>query len=308
MHRRYEHGNIPIEIIRTFVAVVENGSFSKAGQALGLSQPAITSQMKRLQTLVGGATFDRARGGTALSPRGTLVMTHAKRILQENDQLLSLGGGTGDPQPIRVGLPTVYIDAFLRILVRETWHDQITLMTTHTNELEKNFADGYLDVVCVLYQPQGSRDVVCEWEEPFVWVRSRNFVLSPGSPVPVVSWPRSPQAQPAVTALENSGSAYRLVFSSYDYRARLAAVAAGLGLMTMPERQVELPLVVARDYYLPPMPPLCVGVRLRKGLPDDRADKVLALLKRLRPEVTEKSHHALAHDAKRAQPPVPHQA
>ena len=102
MHRRYEHVNIPIEIIRTFVCIVESGSFSKAGRTLGLSQPAITAQMKRLQFMVGTAVFDRTRGGATLTQRGELVLSHARRILEENDRILSLGGATSEWQPIRI--------------------------------------------------------------------------------------------------------------------------------------------------------------------------------------------------------------
>ncbi len=60
MHRRYQHINIPTEIVRTLVVIAEMGSFSKAGEKLGLSQPAISAQMKRLQVLVGGTIFERA--------------------------------------------------------------------------------------------------------------------------------------------------------------------------------------------------------------------------------------------------------
>lgn len=286
MHRRYEHINVPIEIVRTFVSVVEHGSFSKAGLALHLSQPAITAQMKRLQMMVGGTVFDRARGGTALSPRGTLVMTHAKRILQENDQLLSLGGATSDSQPIRVGLAAIFITDFLKIVGSKSWREQVTFLSAHSVEIEKNFNDGYLDVGCILNEAAESPDVVFEWTEPFVWVRSRNFVLSPGSPIPIVCWPGSPQSQPALASLESKHSPYRIVFSSYDYRTRLAAVAAGLGLMSVPQRHLEPPLVVAKEYYLPPLRDLCVRILAQKGLADHKAAKIIELLKMLRPGAT----------------------
>jgi DNA-binding transcriptional LysR family regulator len=283
MHRRYEQTNIPIEIVRTFVCVVTSGSFSKAGDILALSQPAITGQMKRLQMLVGGAIFDRDRGGTVLTPRGTLVLTHAKKILEENDQLLLLGGGTSEAQPIRVGVPTVYADEFLEAIASGGRPERLTFLCGHTIELEKNFADGYLDIACVLHRPEDARGLIEEWTEDFVWVRSKNFVLSPGNPIPVISWPGSPQAQPAVEVLENNGVAYRVVFSSSDYGARQAAVAAGLGLMSMPKRQVKPPLVISKDYYLPDLPRLRVGLRVRKALPSDKVQKIVDLFRTLQP-------------------------
>jgi hypothetical protein len=59
MHRRYEHLNVPVEIVRTVVAVSETGSFSRAGERLGLSQPAVSAQMRRIQNLLGGE-FERS--------------------------------------------------------------------------------------------------------------------------------------------------------------------------------------------------------------------------------------------------------
>ena len=44
MHRRYDGINIPIEIVRTLVAIADLGSYSKAGEKLGLSQPAISAR------------------------------------------------------------------------------------------------------------------------------------------------------------------------------------------------------------------------------------------------------------------------
>ena len=51
MHRRYQGINIPIEVVRTVVEIAEQGSYTKAGERLLLGQPAISAQIKRLQTL-----------------------------------------------------------------------------------------------------------------------------------------------------------------------------------------------------------------------------------------------------------------
>src|SRR5262245_57188385 len=75
MHHRYEGINIPIEIIRTLVAIAELGSYSRAGVKLGLTQPAISAQVKRVQAMVGGALFERTgQGAIGLTPLGGLVL------------------------------------------------------------------------------------------------------------------------------------------------------------------------------------------------------------------------------------------
>src|SRR5271155_1883666 len=113
MHRRHQHLNIPIEIVRTVVAISETGSLSKAGERLGLSQPAVSSQINRLQSL-GGALFSKTANGTTTTELGKLALREARRILEANDQLLRLGGNTDGPQPLRLGLSTLFVQRFIR--------------------------------------------------------------------------------------------------------------------------------------------------------------------------------------------------
>ena len=283
MHRRYEHVNIPIEIIRTFVCIVESGSFSKAGRTLGLSQPAITAQMKRLQFLVGTAVFDRTRGGATLTQRGELVLSHARRILEENDRILSLGGATSEWQPIRIGLSPLYAEDFFNGLAADG-REQLTVLCLRPSELEKGLADGILDIVCQFNPPGDSAAPVTDWHEDFVWARSRDFVLRPGSPIPIVCLPGRIEDQPPIRALESNGLSYRIALTSYDVRARYAAVSAGFGLIGLPGRYVKEPLVVAKEYYLPALPSLRAGIRVRAGLPtNNRVDNIVRLLMTLAP-------------------------
>src|ERR1700748_3092074 len=96
--------HIPTEIMRTVVTINETGSLTKAAERMGLSQPAITAQIKRLQTLIGGEIFIRTSSGTTTTELGRLVIQQARRILEANDQLFYLGGMQPGEQPIRLGL------------------------------------------------------------------------------------------------------------------------------------------------------------------------------------------------------------
>src|ERR1700753_197485 len=123
MHRRHQHLNIPIEIVRTVVAISETGSLSRAGDRLGLSQPAISSQIKRLQSLVGGALFVKTANGTTTTELGKLALQQARRILAANDKLLRLGGNNNGPQALRLGLSTLFVNAFLKSVTTDTLAD-----------------------------------------------------------------------------------------------------------------------------------------------------------------------------------------
>src|ERR1700744_1604222 len=115
MHRRHQHLNIPIEIVRTVVAISETGSLSKAGDRLGLSQPAISAQIKRIQSLVGGSLFVKTANGTTVTELGKLALRQARLILEANDRLLRLAGPTQARQMLRVGLSPLLTDTFYGI-------------------------------------------------------------------------------------------------------------------------------------------------------------------------------------------------
>jgi DNA-binding transcriptional LysR family regulator len=262
MHRRYQDLNIPIEIVRTVVAISETGSLSKAGERLGLSQPAISSQIKRLQGLVGGALFLKTANGTTTTELGKLALQQARRILEANDQLLRLGGNTeGIQQQTSDTLADIFIHA------------------DHSVPIGKGLIDGYIDIACIFentaIESEIEQLVIDRVKDPLVWVRARNFVLSPGTPVPILTWPGDDWMMRTLT---RHGIAFNIVFTGPDYHAKLTAVEAGIGFTAVPASMVPSSLVRAREYYLPDLPPIEALLCARRGLESERAS---ALLKQL---------------------------
>src|SRR5947199_6517717 len=99
--------NIPTELLRTLVAVVDLRSFTKAARSLGVTQPAVSAQIKRLQFLLGYELLDKRAPGVSLTPRGEIVVGHARRLLSVNDEILS-ATGSGRAKTLRVGIPGDY--------------------------------------------------------------------------------------------------------------------------------------------------------------------------------------------------------
>ena len=285
MHRRYEGINIPIEIIRTLVAIADLGSYSRAGAKLGLSQPAISAQVKRAQSLVGGTIFERTGAGAlGLTPLGGLVLRHARTMLAANDQILALAGSASDSQLVRVGICTMYAVDFVKIATEEGWNDRLTVICGNSVDvIAKNLSDGYIDIACLMDPPTGCGDILAEWHEDSVWVSSGDFILSPGAPIPLVCWPGSPIDKPSITALERARLPYRVIFTSSDYYARSAAVGAGIGLMATSRRHMEKSLVIAKERYLPPLSPVRAVICIRPGISYTKVDEIATLLRKLAP-------------------------
>jgi DNA-binding transcriptional LysR family regulator len=59
--------NIPTDLLRTLIAVVDLRSFTKAAASVGVTQPAVSAQIKRLQLLIGGDLLDRSTPGVSLT-------------------------------------------------------------------------------------------------------------------------------------------------------------------------------------------------------------------------------------------------
>ena len=266
MQRRPPVNNVPIELLRAIVAIVDLGSFTKAAQALKLTQPAISAQMKRLQQLVGAEVFSKSGSGLVLTARGTLVVKYARRILAMNDQILSLGGGQVT-QSLRVGLPLLFTRAVLGDVLKigsiQEGETELQIFCESSEELRKRLAAGYLDVAFIINPQEAPPQVVTEWTEPWVWVCASDFVLKQGAKIPLIV---TPTDRYTIEVVERIGRPYVIRFMAPSLGARTEAMRAGLGFMSIAERLVTEDMKIVGSNVLPPFPETLAGIYLREGL------------------------------------------
>jgi DNA-binding transcriptional LysR family regulator len=264
MQRRHEAQNIPIELLRSFVVIQESGSFTKAAEALSLTQPAISAQIKRLQQLVGGEVFVRSAFGISLSEKGEIVSRYARRILAMNDQILSMSGTAAVAKSVRIGIPNVYASSMLPDLIAAcrtaTEGERLQFSCEASADLVRNLSSGYLDIAFVSSPEAPQAMQVERWSETMCWVCAPDFSTSPGSSIPIQSWPYGVSDQLAIESLENAGLAYSIVFTAADFSAHLAALRSGLGYVVLPQRLVPPDMKIAREYFLPVLPPCSTGI------------------------------------------------
>ena len=288
MGRRYDQGArfdqdaVPIDLLRSVVAIVETGSFTKAGTALGLTQSAISAQIKRLQQLVGGDVFFRAGGGLTLTERGKTIDRTARRILEMNEQLLLLSGARPAARLVRIGMPVSFAAKMLagifKACAAASDGAQIQMRCAASDELLKDVASGYLDVALIASQPPAV-DMMAAWDEPVIWARSPELLVSPGAPIPYISWPNSPTDRMALGAMEQAGLRHIVSFASADFIARHTAAQAGLGCMILPARAVSDIAMIARERFLPLLPPNRGGICLRHGFDAEACAPLLRAFK-----------------------------
>jgi DNA-binding transcriptional LysR family regulator len=256
MHRQHERVNIPPEILRAAVKVAETESITKAAQSLGLSQPAISAQLKRIESIVGGRIFQRTGSGSIPTELGKLVLTHARKILEGNEQLLRLRGSADSRRTIRLGISPQYVEMALLGRLRKDLADA-TIHAGPSTEIARGLLERHLDAGLLLVSSDllisPSIRIVNQRHEELTWVRSHKFVVSPGSPIPLAIGTGQTTDEAMIRALQKAGMAYRIALTSADHHARMIAVESGHALTVLPKTIVPPGLVCARDYYLPPL-------------------------------------------------------
>jgi DNA-binding transcriptional LysR family regulator len=134
----------------TFREVVRQGSFSRAGEALSLTQPAVSQQVSALERQLGLRLLDRGPGGPAPTEAGTLLLAHADavadRLAQADAQVAELAAT--ERETLRIGafpsaLATV-IPAAIKRLREELPGVQVEAGEASGEELGAMVADGSL--------------------------------------------------------------------------------------------------------------------------------------------------------------------
>ncbi len=262
--------NIPTDLLRTLIAVVDLRSFTKAAAQLGVTQPAVSAQIKRLQILLGGELFDRTAPGIKLTPHGEMVVGYARRLLSINDQIVHLGGGPRPELAIRIGTPSDFVASSLPCTLarmRARWPDvRFIVRTDFFDPLARDLRSGELDLLIGMSMnpPPDARHY---WPRQVVWVRGATTVLDLNRPVPLVSYGESCiYHRLAARVLKAAGLDCETVFTGPSLASLDRAVKAGLGVMAITrERAQYFDMNVWEDAPLPKLPELYTGIYVREG-------------------------------------------
>jgi DNA-binding transcriptional LysR family regulator len=270
--------NIPTELLRTLVAVVDLRSFTKAAQSLGVTQPAVSAQIKRLQILLGGELFDKSAPGVTLTDKGDSVVGNARRLLSINDQILQLAYPVSSA-PLRIGIPGELDVAGLPTALaecRRRWpHIRFNIRGQNSDMLLRDLGHGELDLVVAFTSSAPTVEARHHWTDDVVWVRGAAARLDPLGPVPLIAHDVTCLINRiAVSLLDQAGRDWELVVSALSAANLAAAVRAGLGVAVALRRLVDADQIVVDDETLPRLPQVACGVYVR-----DAADQeILTLL------------------------------
>lgn len=246
-------------MLRSFCAVAAIGNVTRAAEGLARAQSTVSTHIRRIEDVYGGALFDRTAQGMQLTRRGAVVLTAAESILQAHSRALATLEGTELSGLLRVGLMDDYaIDRFPMILKRFCARYprlELKIEVALSAALHEAVAEGRLDL-CVVRRHLGSATGRLLSRERLVWAGSpADLDLDEGRPIPLVMFDEDCLYRAAVIeALRGCGRDYRIVASASSLAGVIASSFAGFGVTVLSERSVPSCLRILDSPGLPALP------------------------------------------------------
>ncbi|MFJ3905147.1 LysR family transcriptional regulator [Streptomyces sp. NPDC090025] len=265
-----------LTLLRTFVMVHRAGSFTRAAALLGLSQPAVTSQIRTLERQLGRPLFLRQARGVTPTTVGDELAQRAAPHLDALVEITERGLDERDGiRTLHVAGPPEFVSArvlpALTPLVAQGFAVRASLLCDPTETLD-GLAAGHHDLAVATARPRGglfAATPLCDEEHVLVaaprWAArlSPDVLLNKGAVVleqlPVVEVHESlPFVTRYWTAVFESKPAAAATVIAPDLRAVLECAASGAGLAVLPRYLCEADLAAGRLVALldPPVPPL----------------------------------------------------
>lgn len=222
------------DLLRTFVAVADMENFTRAAEAVGRTQSAVSMQMKRLEEIVGDPLFERGPRGVALTRRGDELLVNARRIVGLLDETAASLAAPALDGRVRIGIPEEYgANVLPRALAAfDKIHSDVEIMVRHACSSEQMAAleRDDLDIAVVFEwesEPRGEVLMV----DPTVWATSDVHRIHERRPVPIALYENSRWCTDfAIRLLESRRLDYRVAYRSDTSGGLKIAVASGLAI------------------------------------------------------------------------------
>lgn len=266
--------SLDLDAVEAFVRIVELGSFTRAAEAMGTVQAAMSLKLKRLEDRLGCRLIERTPRHVQLSARGAAFLEHARELLAAHDRALATFAQAR--QRLTIGISDHVAGPELPALIaRMNQQDPqllIEIRIGSSGDLLQSYDRRELDAVLARMHV-GRSDGELLAEEPFGWFAAPGWQHRAGEPLPLATLaePCGVRAM-AGRSLDAAGIAWAEVFVGGGVAAVAAAVMAGLGVAALAPRMLPLGAVdVGARLGLPALPrlPVLLHTRNQDGRPRD---------------------------------------
>jgi DNA-binding transcriptional LysR family regulator len=233
--------NLDIDLLRTFAAIADTGSFTAAAELVARTQSAVSVQVKRLEEIIGHRVFERTSRSLALTSAGETLLGYARRILELNDESVRRILEPPVSGEFRLGITEYFVPNELPgILARFAAaypgvHLEVRMGLSR--DLRHELAQKKLDAVIVRLAPK-ERDRSI-WSEPQVWIAREGFEPARNAILPLALLPAPcVLREHAIQSLRRLKRPWKIAYTGSSMVSVQAAVRAGLGVSIVPRSSV----------------------------------------------------------------------
>lgn len=226
--------NLNMDCLRSFVLIVELGSFSKAANHVGRSASAISLQMDRLQDQAGISLFKKEGRSRAITLAGTEFYEHARAILAQNDAALQIASAGQISGLVRLGIIQDFAEDFfpqaLNAFSEQFQNIRIEVLVERSRVLLDQLEYGSLDQV-IAFKHDTPVDTIFLRSSEMIWLEKPKSNLMTYEPIPIVLV-EGPCLfrKAALDALGKAGLSWEIKLTSPSLACVAAAAEAGIGV------------------------------------------------------------------------------
>lgn len=275
--------------LRYFLAVADELHFGRAAERLGMAQPPLSQQIRRLEQNLGVSLFVRSKRRVELSEAGRVLKAEAGRLISQAEQaaLAAQRAGRGEAGNLRIGYTSTcaFTPLVLEVLRRyQQAHSGVVLALSemHSAEQLRALTDGRIDAAFIrspVSDPQANYAALTLLEEPLVAALpsahpragEAALALADLHDEPFILFPREAGAglfDAIIAACRKAGFDPRQVQEAPQFTSIIGLVSAGLGISLVPSglEKLRLDAVVYRPLIGTPVSAPVTLVTARRSL------------------------------------------
>ena len=231
---------LDLDVLRTFVAIAETGSFTAAANAVFRTPSAVSMQIKKLEETLRCAVFNRDARSVSLTADGEVLMGYARRMLAINREAVSKFVVPDVSGVVRLGSPDDYGERVLPSVLKRFAQSHpsvaVDVIIDQSVNLRRRLNERELDItlftVCRNIPPEAEILLT----EPIVWGGARGGCAHMKKPLPVSVWEEGcAWRADALEALGRDGVEYRIAYMSAHTAGQRSAILADLAIAPLPK-------------------------------------------------------------------------
>jgi DNA-binding transcriptional LysR family regulator len=249
---------LDLELLRSFVSVVDAGGFTRAGERVHRTQSTVSQQIRRLEEDVGQPLLNRTAKDVTPTEAGERLLSYARRLLSLAEEARDVLARPGNEGAVRLGIPEDFaayrLAKLLATFARARPGLRLDVRADQSAYLRRDLERGELDLA-LLKRAAGEKGAIAVWPERVHWVTSKSHPVDPDTrSVPLIGFPAGCLYRAgAIHAIESAGRAWHMAYTSSSLAGIQAAVAAGLGLSILSEMAIQADhrVLTAKDGFAP---------------------------------------------------------